>query len=263
MHSHDLEMLLREYANATTPEDQLIQMELSNIATLMQRSRGEEWQFSNAVCNKFCQIIRLLQSRHEKEMQEPRSVSREEYGDVFSPFAASAPRMGFVPLNPNLIPRDPEDFPWDFETGEDLLRAFYNAFRTSEQQGVDYLEIPEISRKISRMTEELQHMDGRERELYRQRIDEERRTINSTIKDYAARIKTFATARPEKQYLAYMDLNGLLGDLRVEGDPILFTFEHIELILARFDTKADGQINKQKSNISSALRKLNQFKREL
>lgn len=256
MHSHDLEMLLREYANAATPEDQLIQMELSNIATLMQRSRGEEWQFSNAICNKFCQVIRLMQSQHEKETQEPFSEFHESA-------ATSSYRMGFVPLNPNLIPRDPEDFPWDFESGEDLLRAFYNAFRTPAQQQVDYFDIPEITREISRMTEKLQHMDGRERELFRQRIEREKGLINSTIKDYAARIKTFATARPEKQYLAYMDQCGLLGDLHVVGDPILFTFHHIELILARFDTKADGQINKQKSNICSALRKLNQFKREL
>ena len=125
MHSYDLEMLLREYANATTPEDQLIQMELSNIATLMQRSRGEEWQFSNAICNKFCQVIRLMQSQHEKETQEPQRISREEYVDVLGQFSASAPRMGFVPLNPNLIPRDPEDFPWDFETGEDELDPAY------------------------------------------------------------------------------------------------------------------------------------------
>ena len=78
------------------------------------------------------------------------------------------------------------------------------------------------------------------------------------MKDYAARIKTFAYS---EQYLQSMIETGELGDLCVTADPVLFTYDNIELILARFNTKDDaGQSVKQRLNIRSALRMLNEFK---
>lgn len=82
----------------------------------------------------------------------------------------------------------------------------------------------------------------------------------STVKDYAARIKTFAERylqtipRVWEMYL-YEREQGTV-------DTILFTYVHLELIIASFDTKGEnGETNKQKNNIRSALRKLNDFKR--
>ena len=44
-------------------------------------------------------------------------------------------------------------------------------------------------------------------------------------------------------------------------NPVLFTYENLELILATFPTRDEnGQIVKQRVNIRSALRKLNEFK---
>jgi hypothetical protein len=44
-------------------------------------------------------------------------------------------------------------------------------------------------------------------------------------------------------------------------DPVVFTYENIERILATFKTRDDqGNIIKQNVNLRSALRKLNEFK---
>lgn len=72
----------------------------------------------------------------------------------------------------------------------------------------------------------------------------------STVLDYRARINTFAN-----RYLWELYPDG------VNYDPILFVYENIEFILAKFKTKdQEGKTVKQRLNIRSALRKLNEFK---
>ena len=80
----------------------------------------------------------------------------------------------------------------------------------------------------------------------------------STMNDYVSRIKTFAHS---PQYLGDMLESGELGVRELDNDPVMFTYEHIEQILARFPTKdEEGATIRQRNNIRSALRMLNQFK---
>ena len=52
----------------------------------------------------------------------------------------------------------------------------------------------------------------------------------STMNDYVSRIKTFAHS---PQYLGDMLESGELGVRELDNDPVMFTYEHIEQILAR------------------------------
>lgn len=114
-----------------------------------------------------------------------------------------------------------------FRNGEELLRAFYNHYKDPGQ--VDYLEIGSA-------------IESGRRDL-----------VNPTMKDYAARINTFSGPK----YLGEMFTPQQMGGM----DPVLFTYENIELILATFKTRDDnGEIVKQRVNIRSALRRLNEFK---
>ncbi len=81
----------------------------------------------------------------------------------------------------------------------------------------------------------------------------------STMKDYVARVNTFAYSG---KYLYEMLESGTLGVKTFDCDPILFTYQNIELIIAKFNTKDEnGNSIKQRLNIRSALRMLNEFKK--
>lgn len=113
-----------------------------------------------------------------------------------------------------------------FSCGWELTQAFYNHFK--DQGQVDYLDI--------------------DKALAEGRKD----LVNPTMKDYAARISTFAN-----RYLEEMVAPEAMGQM----DPVVFTYENIEWILATFKTRDNnGGIVKQRVNIRSALRKLNEFK---
>ena len=114
-----------------------------------------------------------------------------------------------------------------FRDGYELVCAFYNHFKKPEEW--DYAEIRGA--------------------LY----ESQNVRVNPTLKDYAARIQTFAG-----KYLGEMFRPQEVGD----RDPVLFTYENLELILATFKTRDEqGRIVRQRVNIRSALRKLNEFKR--
>lgn len=82
--------------------------------------------------------------------------------------------------------------------------------------------------------------------------------VEVTLRDYIARINTFAYS---EKYLGEMLSKGELGPQEISVDPVLFTYTNIELIIAKFNTKDEnGNSVKQKLNIRSALRKLNEFK---
>ena len=123
-------------------------------------------------------------------------------------------------------PADPK-CPAPYESADSLLRDFYNHYKKPEQ--VDYSSIPDA-------------------------LDQDRKDlVNLTIKDYISRICTFTTAK----YLGKMVDPQILS----ETDPILYTYDNIEWILAAFQTRNDrGEILRQNVNIRSALRKLNEFK---
>ena len=124
-------------------------------------------------------------------------------------------------------PPAPTDQPSCYQSDSDLMRDFYNYYKKQDQ--VDYREI------------------GKALENGRKDL------VNPTMKDYVARIYTFSGPK----YLGKMYAPQALGGM----DPVLFTYENIELILASFKTRDDrGNIIKQNVNIRSALRKLNEFK---
>lgn len=122
---------------------------------------------------------------------------------------------------------NPAVFSSRYPSAHDLMRDFYNHYKKPEH--VDYDEISaalEAGRK---------HL------------------VNPTIKDYVARIYTFTTPKYLGKLYPQQALEGL--------DPVLFTYENIEQILATFKTRdPQGEIIKQNVNIRSALRKLNDFK---
>ncbi len=124
-------------------------------------------------------------------------------------------------------PSVPAVLPSRYQTDRDLMRDFYNHYKKPEQ--VDYND---ISAALEQGRKEL---------------------INPTIKDYVARIYTFTTPKYLGKMFPPESLDGI--------DPVLFTYENIELILATFQTRDErGEIIKQNVNIRSALRKLNEFK---
>lgn len=83
---------------------------------------------------------------------------------------------------------------------------------------------------------------------------------HSTINDYTARIKTF-TNRYINTIPRVWEMYKR-ESLEKDIDSILFTYKNLELIIASFDTKNEkGETDKQKNNIRSALKKLNEFKR--
>ena len=122
-----------------------------------------------------------------------------------------------------------------YETSDMLLGAFYDRFKSPEE--LPYAQISQMS------------------------IKDRKGLANSTLIDYVARIGTFVNS-----YLWDMPRIAEIwsqesGNAHI--DPVLFTYLHLELILASFDTKDEnGNPVKQKVNIRSALRKLNEFKRE-
>ncbi len=129
-----------------------------------------------------------------------------------------------------------------FSNGDALRIAFYNYFRNEQKNKKEHerAQYPEIQK--------LDDLKGS--------------NVNPTMRDYVARIQTFT-----KVYL--WDMPRVKEILYQEStvDLVLFTYKHLELILASFDTKeynlnGEKVINKQKNNIRSALRKLNQFKQE-
>lgn len=113
-----------------------------------------------------------------------------------------------------------------FQNDYELASAFYNYYKRADQ--VEYAEINQM--------------------LACGRGD----LVNPTMKDYVARIYTFT-----KKYMGELFSWQEIGN----RDPVLFAYDNIERILATFKTRDErGEIVKQRVNIRSALRKLNEFK---
>ncbi len=115
-----------------------------------------------------------------------------------------------------------------------------NAYNQSDKQNIESSQI--CAKEL--LDEFYDHFNGR--------------IGKTTLKDYVARINTFAYS---DKYLAQMIRNGDLGVREITIDPVIFTYINIELIIARFNTKDEnGNSVKQKLNIRSALKKFNEFK---
>ncbi len=134
------------------------------------------------------------------------------------------PRVtGWIPQREQTLP---------YQNGRQLLGAFYNHFK--EEHELSYFDIKDYP--------------------FKDEADKKQK-VNSTMMDYVARINTFSNKYLSEMFGAEeMQAAGVFDD-------ILFVYQHLELIIARFSTKdANGESVKKRLNIRSALRKLNEFK---
>ena len=237
----DFYELLSEYRNSITREEKLIRHKLDSIMALYDSCSIEEREFADEITLEFSRIIALLKNQHRQEMlwlskkcQELEKIQKNSLS-------------AYIPLYRQDVAErcnhemSGEPYEYDYE----VLSDFYDRFK---RDGGDQLSYREI--------------EGREFE------NEEHRkaVVNLTIFDYCNRIKTFA-----KKYLheIYPEeciphvIHGEGADLYETYEPIVFIYNNLELILAKMKTTNEkGDTVKQRLNIRSALRKLNEFKRE-
>lgn len=209
---YELGSLREKYADASSKEALYIKKMIEDTIEVLKLCDQNEYYYADMITRNLCRIIELTEKLHVKEMREVQENTVQ--------IEQAEPRLYGWVSKPQL--RDIQ-----YQSGEALLRAFYNHYKEPEQ--VDYME---ISRALEAGRKEL---------------------VNPTMKDYAARINTFSGPK----YLGEMFTLQQMGGM----DPVLFTYENIELILATFKTRDEnGEIVKQRVNIRSALRRLNEFK---
>ena len=224
--------LLREYAEPVTDEDKLIKHKLDSIVALYDSCNVEERKFADEITFEFSRIIALLKNQHRQEIMKL-SQQYRELG------AGGGNLSTFIPLH-----RQAQDdvYEYDYE----VLNDFYDHFKRPGDDQLSYWQI-----------------EGYEFESEEQR----RALVNLTMIDYCNRIKTFA-----KKYLCeiYPEesipriIHGEDADDYETYEPIVFTYNNLELILAKMKTTNEkGETVKQRLNIRSALRKLNEFKQEI
>ena len=128
-----------------------------------------------------------------------------------------------------------------FEYDREVLEAFYDYFKGNYE--LSYWQI----------------------ENYKFESNEERRQkVNLTMWDYCNRIKTFSNKYLFEIYPAESIPHVIHGDNADDFqtfEPIVFIYNNLELIIAKMKTTDEnGKVVKQRLNIRSALRKLNEFK---
>ena len=229
----DFDNLLREYAEPVTREDKLIKHKLDSIVALYDNCSVEERQFADEITLEFSRIIALLKNQHRQEIMEL-SQRNQELGKAEGNLSTS-----FIPLHRQA---GDDTYEYDYE----VLNDFYDHFKRSGDDQLSYWQI----------------------EGYEFESEEHRKAlVNLTMLDYCNRIKTFA-----KKYLReiYPEdsiphiIHGENADEYETYEPIVFTYNNLELILAKMKTtNENGETVKQRLNIRSALRKLNEFKQEI
>ena len=229
----DFENLLSEYREPNTREDKLIKHKLDSIVALYDSCSVEEREFADEITLEFSRIIALLKNQHRQELMELSQKCRElENRQENLPSA-------YIPLHH----QDQGDtYEYDYE----VLADFYDHFKRPGDDQLSYWQI----------------------EGYQFENEEHRKSlVNLTMWDYCNRIKTFA-----KKYLyeIYPEdsipriIHGEDADDYETYEPIVFVYNNLELILAKMKTtNENGETIKQRLNIRSALRKLNEFKQEM
>lgn len=216
--------LIAQYESADGFADSQIRDKLRKIADCYAECSSEERVFADAITVLFCRTIELVKSQRDD-------------------------RLACIPRDPEEIEQNAylpagiaeRDEPPPFENGTALRIAFYNHFRNETKKNGQATEYPEI-RSLDELKQD---------------------RVNATMRDYVARIQTFANG-----YLPQLPRIAPLLHQDRHLDPVLFTYRHLEWILASFETKEydpNGQkvSSKQKNNLRSALRKLNEFKRAI
>ena len=225
----DFDNLLSEYKNATSREDKLIKHRLDSIVALYDVCDLKEREFADEITLEFSRIIALLKNQHRKEMLE----LTEKYEEMQSGKGDNQ-YMTTSHLN--------EDS--GFKKDCEVLGSFYDYFKGDYP--LDYWQI-----------------DG-----YKFADAEERKQlVNLTIWDYVNRIRTFANKYLQEIYpydVIPRVINDEPGETYETYQPIVFIYNNIELIIAKMKmTDEEGKVVKQRLNIRSALRKLNEFKQQV
>ena len=224
--------LLSEYSEPSTRTDKLIKHKLDSIVALYDSCSIEEREFADEIMLEFSRIIAMLKNQHRQELMEMNQKYRDRENAQ-----ATAPAA--------YIPPHCRDQVNTYEYDRDVLSDFYDRYKRPGDDQLFYWQI-----------------DGYEFENEEHR----RSVVNLTMWDYCNRIKTFA-----KKYLyeIYPEesiprvIHGEDADDYETFEPIVFVYNNLELILARLKTtNANGETVKQRLNIRSALRKLNEFKQE-
>jgi hypothetical protein len=225
--------LLADYQNPETREDKLIKHKLDSIVALYDHCSVEEREFSDEIMLEFSRIIALLKNQHRKEVFDLSQKCEELENGQFNRGVA---KNCLVPIRQEST----------YESDIDVLSNFYDYYKRPGDDQLFYWEI-----------------DGYEFENEEHR----RALVNLTMWDYCNRIKTFA-----KKYLyeIYPEesiprvIHGEDADDYETYEPIVFVYNNLELILAKMKTtNENGETVKQRLNIRSALRKLNEFKQEI
>lgn len=226
----DFDKLLNDYREPTTREDKLIKLKLDAIVALYDSCSGEEREFADEITLEFSRIIALLKNQHRQELLE---LSQKYQARSNGQEGSS---MAYISSNG-------QEQSGTFEDDNEVLEAFYNYFKRSGENQLSYRQI----------------------EGYVFESEEERRAkVNLTIWDYCNRIKTFAKKYlyeiyPE-EYIPSV-IHGEDADDYETFEPIVFVYNNLEVILAKMKTtNENGETVKQRLNIRSALRKLNEFK---
>lgn len=228
----DFDNLLREYAEPVTREEKLIKHKLDSIVALYDSCGVEERQFADEITLEFSRIIALLKNQHRQELMEL-SEKYQELGNGQENISTA-----YIPLH---IQAGDDTYEYDYE----VLADFYDHFKRPGDDQLSYWQI----------------------EGYEFESEEHRRAlVNLTMIDYCNRIKTFA-----KKYLYEIypedSIPRVIHDEYADDyetyEPIVFTYNNLELILAKMKTtNENGETVKQRLNIRSALRKLNEFKQK-
>ncbi len=230
----DFDNLLSEYRDPITREDRLIKHKLDSILALYDSCSIEEREFADEITLEFSRIIAILKNQHRQELTEIKQKHQQELENMGEDFP-----MAYIPLHR-------QDQVNTYEYDRDVLSDFYDHYKRPGDDQLCYWQI-----------------DG-----YDFKNEEHRRAIvNFTMWDYCNRIKTFA-----KRYLheIYPEesiphvIHGEDADDYETYEPIVFVYNNLELILAKMKTTNEkGETVKQRLNIRSALRKLNEFKQEM
>ena len=227
----EFEQLLNEYKEATSREDKLIKHRLDSIVALYENCGVEECEFADEITLEFSRIIALLKNQYKNEIVELTKKCEALQQDQESVHTLYIPAVSSEQSN---------TFERDFE----VLEAFYN----------HYLEDGQLPYYM---------IDG----YVFENNEERKKKVNLTMWDYCNRIKTFA-----KKYLFEIFPEETIPNI-IHGEdaedfetyePIVFIFNNLEIILAKIKTtNENGETIKQRLNIRSALRKLNEFKQSL
>ena len=223
----DFNKLLGEYREPTTKEEQLIQHKLYAIVDLYRHSSLKEREFADEIMFEFCRIVRILKDQHSKEIADINQKLEELENEQ---------RTSIPEYMACYMPGQTRGYEYDYQ----VLADFYDHFRKPDESQLSYLQIDNYIFESE---------------------EERKKLVNLTMIDYCNRIKTFA-----KRYLHEIvpidEIPLVIHENETETrEPIVFVYNHLEYILAKMKTTDEnGKTVKQRLNIRSALRRLNEFK---